>query len=274
MRALVQMVQPLFIFAATVCRLLGDRYMGSPERLLQTVLSQEQGGDHISKLHMTYSPTLNQQFAALSPYQERERRRVVESFVSVVGTIVLLSSPLSPLSLSRILDVPLDAVTHRIGLLRSVLNIPSDPHGAVRMLHLSFRDYLIDPAHRGVNEFWVDEVPVHENLGKKCLRIMRQELREDICDLRVPGTLRSSVTKAHIDQHIASELQYACLYWIHHTVLGGANTEPDMQQVDEIYTFFKAYFLHWLEIVSMIGRLTEGLFIIRKLYEWLPVSNT
>lgn len=37
-----------------------------------------------------------------------------------------------------------------------MLDIPSDEKSVMKTLHLSFRDYLIDPGNRDENPFWVD----------------------------------------------------------------------------------------------------------------------
>ncbi|TVY63976.1 Vegetative incompatibility protein HET-E-1 [Fusarium oxysporum f. sp. cubense] len=82
---------PLFIFAATLCRFVNDSCLGSPDKLLQSVLHHTSNG-YASKLDMTYSPVLEQQVVNRSG---RERCDIVESFRLVIGTIITLASPLS-----------------------------------------------------------------------------------------------------------------------------------------------------------------------------------
>jgi hypothetical protein len=137
----------------------------------------------------------------------------------------------------------------------------------VRPLHLSFPDHLIDPAQKETNVFWVDEKSTHRNLAKQCLRILRDGLRENICGMSFPGMCRSGVDSESIDECLSPELQYACLYWVHHRTA----IDPEPDGIQEVYNFLAKHFLHWLETMSLISRTIESLGILRSLAEWLRV---
>jgi hypothetical protein len=149
LRKLTMAAAPLFIFAATLCRFINDSCLSSPNELLQRVLHLT-GSSHASKLDMTYSPVLEQQIINRSG---RERRDVIESFRVVIGTIVTIASPLSMRALALLLDVHIDKVTTRLRMLHSVLEVPGTLDSPVRLLHLSFRDYLVDSENRETLEF-------------------------------------------------------------------------------------------------------------------------
>jgi hypothetical protein len=263
---LVKMVIPLFIFASTTCRLIGDYRLGNPQSLLDEVLSQK-NSDGASQLHMTYYPALKQQFASLQEYQIDKRMKVVKSFRLIVGTIVTLFWPLSAVSLSRLLDISEDNVADRLRLLHSVLDIPTDPDNPIRLLHLSFRDYLLSLQNMKEKDFWIDEKLVHLNLAKNCLRIMRLHLREDICDLKHPGSHRSIITTERIRKHVPIELEYACLYWVQHITAKRCRSDT----AEKIHSFLKEHFLHWIEVISLIGRYTEGVPLLTRLQNWIQV---
>ena len=64
----------------------------------------------------------------------------------------------------------------------------------IRIYHLSFRDFLVNPAKRTTNEFWVDEIKYHERITKRCLELMSSgHLTRDICNLKMPGKNRIEV---------------------------------------------------------------------------------
>ncbi|SCO84451.1 related to RSA4-WD-repeat protein required for maturation and efficient intra-nuclear transport [Fusarium oxysporum] len=200
---LAQMAVPLFIFAATVCRFVGNSRRRDPRTRLQTVLDQGRKS-HGKQLEQTYLPVLLSQITAL-PREEREE--VIEDFKVIVGSIVTLASPLSVTTLSRLIDVLPDVVDERLDELHSVLSIPLERKIPVRMLHLSFRDYLVDPGNKERNEFWVDEKVTHRRLAKQCLRVMRGVLRENICGLPFPEGHSSSVNLvvfSHDSKKVAS----------------------------------------------------------------------
>ncbi|SPJ89670.1 uncharacterized protein FTOL_13031 [Fusarium torulosum] len=246
-QTLAQMAVPLFVFAATVCRFVGDSQRRNPQKRLQTVLDQERTS-HGSQLEQTYTPILRSQIAELP---KKERDEVIKDFKVIVGSIVTLASPLSVAALSRLINIFPDIVDERLDALHSVLSIPLERTMPVRLLHLSFRDYLVDPENEETVEFWVDEKLTHRRLAKHCLRVMRGALRQNICGLSFPGMRRSEVGARQLEEHIPPELQYACMYWIYH------HTKIDFEPGDshEIYDFMTASFLHWLEALSLLGRL-------------------
>ncbi|KAH7025136.1 uncharacterized protein B0I36DRAFT_225532, partial [Microdochium trichocladiopsis] len=98
-QALVEMAIPLFIFAATVCRFLADRKCGNPDKQLQKVLAHRTRSQE-SKLDATYLPVLDQLLVGLS---SREKDNVLDQFRLVIGSLIILASPLSTSSLSRLL---------------------------------------------------------------------------------------------------------------------------------------------------------------------------
>ncbi|KAM0550669.1 hypothetical protein ACHAPJ_008732 [Fusarium lateritium] len=104
--ALVQKAIPLFIFAATVCRFISQRNCANPEKQLQKVLTYETKSQE-SKMNATYLPPLEQQLEDLSL---REQDEVLDEFQQVVGTIILLETPLSVSALEQLLGIPEEVI--------------------------------------------------------------------------------------------------------------------------------------------------------------------
>ncbi|KAK4220852.1 hypothetical protein QBC38DRAFT_550409, partial [Podospora fimiseda] len=186
-RTLAQMAVPLFIFAATVCRFLDDKRWSNPGDQLKKVLQYqaktfESGFD---KLDATYIPILDQ---LTGGRKDAQNSRILTEFRDAVGPIVLLAEPLSVSSLARLLNIPPAALYGKINSLHSVLDIPSDIDAPIRLFHLSFRDFLVDPAKR-TNGFWIDETKYHNILAERCIQLMQQHLKKDICGLQAPGKL-------------------------------------------------------------------------------------
>ncbi|EXL66214.1 hypothetical protein FOPG_17596 [Fusarium oxysporum f. sp. conglutinans race 2 54008] len=252
---------PLFIFAATLCRFINDRYLGNPDELLQSVLKVAGTGQG-SKLDMTYSPVLRQQVLDRSG---SERLDIIESFRLIVGTIVTLANPLSMRALALLLDIQVSKVTTRLSALHSVLDIPDTLDAPVRLLHLSFRDYLLGLEKRELVEFQVDERYTHQSLAKHCLRVMRGALRNNICGLSFPGMRCSALDLGQLEKSMPSQLQYACMHWAYHMMEG----DPKLNDDNEVYDFLTTHFLHWLEAMSLLGRVKECLDSLKSLARWL-----
>jgi hypothetical protein len=91
--ALVQLAVPLFIYAATVCRYIGTKG-SNPKAYLEKVLQYQKAT--FSQLDRTYLPLLDQ---LLVEQEEDEKEEWLHAFQDVVGSIVVLESPLSTSSL-------------------------------------------------------------------------------------------------------------------------------------------------------------------------------
>ncbi|KAI1032369.1 hypothetical protein LB504_013206, partial [Fusarium proliferatum] len=256
-QSLAQMAVPLFIFAATVCRFIGDRKRDSPPIQLRKVLGYESKG-HISQLDRTYGPVLH---SLITDIAENDKTQIVKDFKIIVGSLVMLANPLSVWALSQLLEVDPEAVENRLDTLHSVLSIPPTRKAPVRLLHLSFRDYLIT----NESEFRVDERHTHQALAKQCLRVMRSALHENICGLSFPGTRRSTVDSSELEERMPSQLQYACIHWAYHYMEGDPKSNDD----NEVHDFLAIHFLHWVEASSLMGRIKECLDSLRSLARWL-----
>ncbi|KAF4978334.1 hypothetical protein FZEAL_5256 [Fusarium zealandicum] len=257
-KSLVKMAAPLFIFASNVCLLLGDPRCGSPDQLLQDVLKPRTKGNG-SQLDATYLPVLERLANGLPPIQ---RGIALGRFRDIVGSIVILADPLSVTALANIISVPLKEVESHLSLLHSILEVPNSPKSPVRLLHLSFRDFLLN-SEQGQNDFSVDETTAHAKLAIGCLKTMNDSLQEDICGLRPLGKEGSTADSQTVDACISKELMYACRHWVYHAqesrYLNG--------QSDEVHSFLKVHFLHWVEVLCLMGRATDSLGMVRSLLD-------
>jgi hypothetical protein len=135
--ALVQLAVLLFIYAATVCRYIGTNG-SNPKVYLEKVLQYQKAT--FSQLDRTYLPVLDQ---LLVEQEEDEREEWLHAFQDVVGSIVVLESPLSARSLACLLRVPKEEVKCRIDSLHSILSVPNSDDIPIRLFHLSFREFLV-----------------------------------------------------------------------------------------------------------------------------------
>ncbi|POR38488.1 Uncharacterized protein TPAR_01313 [Tolypocladium paradoxum] len=263
LKSLVGMAVPLFIFAATVCRFLADGRCGTPDDQLRSVLHYQTRSQQ-SKLDATYLPVLNNLIYGLCT---QDRNRILERFRRIIGAIAVLESPLSITSLGRIIRTPQGLIHSQLDYLHSVLNVPSSTESPVRMLHLSFRDFLLDPEKKGRSPFWIDETRTHAELATDCLRIM-DRLKPDLCELQDPATPRSVIERQKLDACLPPDVKYACIYWIIH--LHGA--KAGIGDGGTVHTFLKSHLLHWIEAMSLIGRVSETFGLIKTLQSLLEPS--
>jgi len=259
---LVEKAAGLFIYAATILRFIQDGIDG-PEEPLSLVLSATKSSlsatEHLDGI---YTTLLQHSVLGKQGYQE-----CVGRFRQVIGSIVVMFNTIPARNLAQLLQVPFKMAASTLDSLRSVLNVPEDESQPVRLFHLSFRDFLLDPQRCSDFRFQIDEKERHTTLFRKCMEHIFQ-LGENICDLWGPGVLITEIPDDTIQKSIPPHVQYACRYWLDHWRLGNL-VEEDIKTIQE---FLEQHFLHWLEGLSLIGEVSNGAHIIIALEEILSVS--
>ncbi|OBT67626.1 hypothetical protein VE03_03802 [Pseudogymnoascus sp. 23342-1-I1] len=257
----------LFIWASTACRFIREGGRLARKRL-DTILK---GGSNAitapeKSLNNIYLAVLKQSIP--SDYSDEEKEEVFSMLKKTLGSVVVLLSPLSTGSLSRLLHLPREDINQTFEDLYAILDIPQDPTHPLRLHHPSFRDFLLSKDRS--MEFWVDEKESHQILAAGCIRIMSQTLKKDICKMRAPGTLASQVETSWIDDCLPPEVQYACLYWVQHLQRGGAQVYSS----EEAHQFLQAHLLHWLEALGWMGKISEGIQAILALEAHIMVNKS
>ncbi|KAF4336041.1 vegetatible incompatibility het-e-1 [Fusarium beomiforme] len=203
---------PLFIAAATFVRMIRDRHWAkSPDYKIDFILKNSSKVN--SEYEALYKPVLSLILIG-APYEAQSD--VIQSFVDIIGSLVLLASPLSIVSLAKLLSIDARDISGQIDPLRSVLDVPKDD-SPIQLLHLSFRDYVLSDS---AGDLQVDESERHTKLASRCLEILRSRLKKDICGLVSPATSLSDVEPNVVEEHIPPEIQWSSLTEPSWTVLG------------------------------------------------------
>ncbi|KAJ5646727.1 NACHT and WD40 domain protein [Penicillium lividum] len=248
--ALVSLSIPLFIFASTVCRILEDPQWDPVERLSDILAHRRDG----SQLDRTYLPVLDRLLKDQNQYRGKQ---LLKEFREVVGTIVMLESPLSVRSLSILTGLSEKLISMRLNSLHSVIHIPKDESMPVRLFHLSFREFLLDPETRDKTPLWLDEKEIHQRLTLQCLSVC-DNLKRNICGLPSDGTKRMKIDHKTLSHCLSSELQYSCRFWVQHL----AQSKEQELLIHDAFLFLKKHFLHWMEVMSVLGLASEVVGII------------
>ncbi|RTE82895.1 hypothetical protein BHE90_002578 [Fusarium euwallaceae] len=268
---LVNMATPLFIVASTACRFLEDRRLGNPKRQMDKILAVKDRA-HASMLDQMYLAVLSQQLeGGPDSYTPQQKSQIVGEFRLIVGSVILLSTPLAMPVLAQLLHGDQDVsdfqetLENRLELLHSVLSVPPPSerlNSPVRTLHLSFRDFLVDSERRDVNPFWVDEAKAQLVLAESCLRVMRTSLRENMCELGSPDTRKTWVTQEKVNHCLSPHVQYACLHWVDHV----EQAPMDLVAGKVVLEFLEIHLLHWLEALSFLNRVLESVIMVERLH--------
>ena len=261
----------LFIYAATVCRFVGDpKWL--PEKRLDLILNGEStSGRPTASLDQMYDQILTHSLT-----KDQSAEDIVElsqRFKRIVGLIVVLFDLLSATALANLLSLSAKEVNLCLDSLHSLLNVPQDPESPIRLLHPSFRDFLLEPKRCQNTLFWIEERAAHEALFICCLQVMSDGLHRDLCGLESPGTLALEVDRSSVENQLPKHLRYACTYWVDHLekVTDERRTLAGLCDQGQVHEFFPRHLLHWLEALSLLGKASNAILMITKLEAMLKV---
>jgi hypothetical protein len=265
---LLARTMPLFISAATMCRFIDTTC--DPQDRLHNVLNDRTS--YVSEMARTYLPVLNQLLVGQNQWGAP---RLVQRFKEIVGPIIVLATPLSVNALSQLLgtksSITSDNIKSLLDWLHSVLIIPEHPEDPVRLQHLLFRDFLLDgttKVNQQSKEFWIDQKAMHQRLMNQCLTVIESKLKKNICMLPDDCLQRSEIDSDSIKEHLPPELQYACRYWTQHMM----QSRDAADAVEKACLFLRKHFLHWMEVMSILGFMSEVIRAISRLQSAIQVS--
>ena len=256
-KRLVENASGLFIWAATACRFVREGKRFAKKRLAMifegssTAITAPER--HLNEIYITVLEH------SVSPdFMDEEKQELYAMLRLVLGSIVILLSPLSAYSISRLLCVPKEDVDQTLEDLHAILDIPEDQTRPLCLHHPSFRDFLLNKTRCSDPKFWVDEERAHRTMADRCIRLMSKALMQDICDQRTPGVVVTNVENIQVQQCLSPEVQYACLYWVEHL----QKSNGQLHDGDQVHQFLQMHLLHWLEALSWMQKISEGILAI------------
>lgn len=208
---------------------------------------------------------------SMAEWTEDER----EEIKHIIGPIVMLVKPVSVNTLAGLLPKeelrhPPEYLKKLLSDLHSVINVPEDDNAPITLLHLSFRDYLLDEERLQTNSyFWVDEKITRRVLFDRCLEILDHDLRQDLCEVQLPGSRVSQISRDKIQDHIHPHLQYACCYWVDHFL----QLDADSSVIEHVLGHLKKKFLYWLEALSWIRELPASIHMLQAVQRKLSLPG-
>jgi hypothetical protein len=261
---LVAYASGLFIWAATACRFIKEGEEFAEDRLYEILKGTGFEGTPEQHLDQIYVTVL--QSSIPTTFRPPEKARLCAMQRRILGSIVILFSPLPAASLAKVISISGIRVTQTLERLQAILDVPKDITGFLRLHHPSFRDFLLNKDR--CRDFWVDEKKAHQILAAGCIQLMSQTLKKDICEMHTPGSLVGQVERSYVERFLPPEVQYACLYWVQHLQKSGSQAYDG----EEAHRFLQTHLLHWLEALGWMGKTSEGIQAILSLEAHVPVS--
>ncbi|KAF1816850.1 hypothetical protein P152DRAFT_510201 [Eremomyces bilateralis CBS 781.70] len=156
---LVRSSDGLFIWAATACRFIEQGGQLAQGRLSLLLHEASRTIEPAHKLDEIYTTVLTNSIRG--EYDKEETLRLRELFRQVVGPIIISPEPLSVLNLVRLLGKDVKTLNRTLSNLHSVLDVPEAESSTVRLLHPSFRDFLLNRKRCSNFQFYIDDKLVH-----------------------------------------------------------------------------------------------------------------
>lgn len=194
------------------------------------------------------------------------QRKDPELCYYVLSTMILAYRPLHLLELGSLSGLPeqisksVDHVAKVVRKCGSFLTIRED---TVFFIHQSAKDYLFEDAYDKF--FLTGSETCHYTIFSRSLQVMSKALRFDIYRLRAPGISIDQVKQPDPDPLAAA--RYSCLYWVNHLLdcNTGRNANDDLKDGGSVYSLLCKSFLYWLEALSLMKSVSDGIVMIKKL---------
>ncbi|KAG8935564.1 hypothetical protein FRC00_010896 [Tulasnella sp. 408] len=272
---LAEFSQGLFQWAHTALKYIGEKM---PKRRLRSLLDDAKRWTGLDDL---YDQILCRAFD-----QPKKAEAEVQFIRRVLGIIVAAPYPVSLETLAYLCadyellahDKPDEIVEFLrweiLGDLTSMLVIPTSPADRIQFMHTSIRDLLIDHKRCAQKSYFIDVHRHHHSVAARCLRLMVDNLRMNICGLSDLSKSNSDPeVQNRIGQHVPGGLQYCCRAWSAHLEAGicAAQLDSELRQslASNLKKFSEEKLLFWLEVMSLIGAGTEAIVISKQVVDLL-----
>jgi hypothetical protein len=109
----------------------------------------------------------------------------------------------------------------------------------------------------------------HAKILLSCLKLMKERLRRNICNLddhAVLSEVKDLSTRKK--DHVGDALGYACQFWTKH-LLCVPGDSPHVEEVQRgMDKFFTTHLLQWIEVLILIGNLDVGVYAMNDVEQW------
>ncbi|KAM0255507.1 hypothetical protein ACHAQJ_005652 [Trichoderma viride] len=202
-----------------------------------------------------------------TPFKDRTR------CLTILSTMALAYQPIQLIELPALIGFKskkplLESVTKLVQKCGSFLTIRD---GTIYFIYQSAKDYLVGVGSDRL--FKSSYEAVHRQIFSHALDAMSsgENLRRNIYSLSCPGVVLHEITVPDPDP--LRNIRYSCIYWLRHfcesfacdTQVIQTDQASDVNDVEKIHKFFQRYFLNWLEALSLMKQIQDGIVSLQAL---------
>ncbi|APA11507.1 hypothetical protein sscle_08g062770 [Sclerotinia sclerotiorum 1980 UF-70] len=242
-RYLLEHANGTFLWVALVCQNLEKARLFTNSKLQ----------DYPSELDPLYNRMMEQ-------IVDMEDIEAAQICLQILAIVVIAYRPLTLDELMSLMEMnnenPLEEIIQLCGSFLVSRN------RSVFFVHQSAKDFLSKKAARRIFPDGISKV--HDKVFRNSVTIMSNTLKHNIYDLCHPGFPIDKVKQPDPDPLAC--VQYSCIYWVDHLKNGDPEQKKEyIQDNGYIHIFLKKRLLHWLEVMSLIKKISEGIIAISSL---------
>ncbi|KAL6406189.1 hypothetical protein AUP68_10357 [Ilyonectria robusta] len=136
--------------------------------------------------------------------------------------------------------------------------------GVIYFVHQSAKDFLLNKASDQILPSGAAHQ--HHAIFSRSLEALSETLERDVYELGVPGFPIDQVSPPDPDP--LASIRYSCVFWVDHL----DDSEPrakisdkDLQDAGIVHDFLRRKYLYWLESLSLLRSMSEGVIALQKL---------
>ncbi|KAG8964687.1 hypothetical protein FRC03_001454 [Tulasnella sp. 419] len=252
--SLVERAGGLFIYASASVIYIGDKDHSEPAQRLRILLDDAPSGedspspyDAIDKLYRHILASSLPKTGALD---------VAKKLQPIIGTLVTLLDPLPANAMEKLMSVEESYIQRKLKPLHSILLLPDDPQGLIRIFHKSFPDFVTNPQRCRDRKFLVKPKDFFTRLALQCILLMNSNLRRNMCDIQYPFCMNDEIPDLDLllKVKIGTHVLYACQFWALH--LQYADRSDELHEALSVFVTTKLPY--WLEVLSLSRHLDHA----------------
>ena len=253
---LVDYTGGLFILATIILEWIG---VFNPNGRLSQIQIGDNSGEAEANLDEFYRQRLTTATLDLTDTE-------FDGVTTALSAIVLAKDPLSRDDLKSLFQFS-DALMDLIMRTLAVVQVVSTQSPHLRVCHMSFSDFLLDPKRS--KAFAIDHETQSVAFANACLRQMNAQLKFNMFNVETSHRFNKDIP--HYDKiclSIPTSLIHSSYYWAEY--LEGLLAKPShgLAQLTELECFLHRHMLHWSEVLSLKKeiRLAPRLLILASKY--------
>ncbi|KAK7571598.1 hypothetical protein V3481_018809 [Fusarium oxysporum f. sp. vasinfectum] len=137
--------------------------------------------------------------------------------------------------------------------------------GVIYFVHQSAKDFLLNKAYDQILPSGAAQQ--HHAIFFRSLEALSETLERDVYKLGAPGFSIDQVSPPNPDP--LASIRYSCVYWVDHlhdsNLTERISVNKVLQDNADVYGFIQRKYLYWLESLSLLRSMSEGVNAVRKL---------